>query len=251
MDVKKLNHQLTMSEIEQRNIDKRKTLICHRLESIKKLERLYTMDYHHIPKKIKRKTEINNSLFEKIKNSKNIIHQDLLMDKTKLLNQSKKKFESKKSINPIKIDNFKRIINRSKFKPHSVRSDSHNTLTINNIKLLNNNLNLLKKEFNYQRSINPKLNSRNNLNNISKYIKNNKNKKKKNPLEIEDEDKIFNELNNNNENNIIYEKRNKNKNEIIKTPIKNKESRNNFLMNKTRSTFNNHKLCLSDNDKIL
>ena len=233
MEIKKLKHQSTINDLDEKNIEKRKTLIFQRIESIKKLEKLYTLDLNIKPN---RKTVIETSPIGKINSSKNIIHTPFIINKNH--------FFSKKSISPIRIDNNNSSqnnnSNQNKLNVQSINNFSRGSIKTNtNIKLSTNHLSSWKKEFKNHKSINIVLNSQNILNSIKQL----KNKKKINPLEIQEEDKIFNELNNSKN---LNEEKNKT---IIN---ENKKSRNlSSDLQKTKSMFYYNKLCLNDNDKIL
>jgi hypothetical protein len=241
IETKKLKHQLTINEYDEKNIEKRKNLIFQRTESIQQLEKLYTLNLNQKPK---RKIVINKSPMVKIQSSKNLIYNPFSNNKKNSIEKYQRKYFSKESLNPIKIDNNNsnqnNSSNQNKLNFNSIKDFSRGVMKKNtNIKLSTKHLNPWKKEFKNHKSINIVLNSQNILNSIKQL----KNKKKINPLEIQEEDKIFNELNNSKN---LNEEKNKT---IIN---ENKKSRNlSSDLQKTKSMFYYNKLCLNDNDKIL
>ena len=235
MEIKKLKHQSTINDLDEKNIEKRKTLIFQRIESIKKLEKLYTLDLNIKPN---RKTVIETSPIGKINSSKNIIHTPFIINKNH--------FFSKKSISPIRIDNNNSSqnnnSNQNKLNVQSINNFSRGSIKTNtNIKLSTNHLSSWKKEFKNHKSINIMISSKHILNNL-KQLKLNQ-RKTINPLEIQDEDKIFYELNTSKN---LNEGKKKNK-------IKEKKKTRNFSsdLKKIKSMIYYNKLCLNDNDKIL
>ena len=232
MEIKKLKHQSTINDLDEKNIEKRKTLIFQRIESIKKLEKLYTLDLNIKPN---RKTVIETSPIGKINSSKNIIHTPFIINKNH--------FFSKKSISPIRIYNNNSSqnnnSNQNKLNVQSINNFSRGSIKTNtNIKLSTNHLSSWKKEFKNHKSINIMLSSKHILNNL-KQLKLNQ-RKTINPLEIQDEDKIFYELNTSKN---LNEGKKKNKID------KNKKSRNikkdNNMFFKSGSIENNKKNILS------
>ena len=102
MEVNNLNQYTKINENEEKYMKNRKTLIIERMNIIKKFEKLYKFEYK-IPKK-KITFETNNN--ENIQSSKNLI-QPFIKNKNKFLNNSQRKFFSKKDlITPILIDNI-------------------------------------------------------------------------------------------------------------------------------------------------
>ena len=239
MEIKKIKHQLTINEFDEKEIEKRKTLIYQRAESIKQLEKLYKLNLNQ---KQKKKIVLDTSPIVKMESSKNLFQNPFINNQKSLFEKNQSKNCSRKSITPIKIDNINsnqnNNSNQSKLNVPPIKNFSRSSNKTNtNIKLSTNHLNPSKKEFRNHKSINIELNSKYILNSLQKL----KNRKTINPLEIQEEDKIFNELNTS-----------KDLNEEDKKKKYNKKSRNfSSDLKNAKSMFYSNKLCLNDNDKIL
>ena len=262
MELDKLkNHSLI--EVKNSNyLEKRKTIILQRIDAIKKLEKLYTLEIKNKPK---RNTIIGSLNINK--SSKNLTNTLI----TEAINKDKinNNLSSKQiSIKPIKIENSsinnlknENLNNTNKEneldcnnqiffrKSSSILSSSPNRFGMNkqpqgllrtntNIKLSGNKLNSFRKELTTPRKFNSIFNSRHSLIQINKYVKT---EKKINPLEIQEEDKIFDQYNIVNKNKDDNKENQKNKN----------KSRNYFLGMNSKTTSSFHKNSLSEDQRIL
>ena len=232
-----IQRHLTINRQTELDLKNRQNLILKRQNTIKKLERLYTLEIkrpqtqQNSSSKIKQRTIIKLNVERKETNSHNqktpfitettkdsiSIRKDLNEEKNKTINNNN-------TINNNTINNIKH--NSNDFVPlrkSTTLSDSvYNYIHKKNLKSINLKKNIVKQE-----TLNPKRYLRKDmtLKEINQIIHG---RKPKNPLEISEEDKIFNQFNkvNNNNDNINNNNSNNTKNENKKNHIKNIKSEN-------------------------
>ena len=226
-----IQRHLTINRQTELDLKNRQNLILKRQNTIKKLERLYTLEIkrpqtqQNSSSKIKQRTIIKLNVERKETNSHNqktpfitettkdsiSIRKDLNEEKNKTINNNN-------TINNNTINNIKH--NSNDFVPlrkSTTLSDSvYNYIHKKNLKSINLKKNIVKQE-----TLNPKryITKDMTLKAINQIIHG---RKPKNPLEISEEDKIFIQLNRDNKIN----NNNNNTNENKKTHIKNHKSEN-------------------------
>ena len=230
MNEKKLliERQLTINKQAELDLKNRQNLILKRQNTIKKLERLYTFQIkkpqtqQNSSSRIKHRTIIKINSERKENNSQNQ-KSPFLTETTKDSISIKKEINEEKNKDNNNIINNNNINNNNDFVP--LRKSSTLSQTVYNY-FQNKNKNFLKtinltKNIVKQETLNPKRYIRKDMTikGINQIIHG---RKPKNPLEIEDDDKIFIQLNK--VNNININKNNNN--EIKKTHIKNYKSEN-------------------------
>ena len=267
----------TIDYISEKNIEKRKTLISQRTDKIKQLENEYLK---RISKRDERRTLFIPRI-EKFKKLKKIIIQSN-KDLKKNLEESKKTLKSKKEIKPqilIEKSNYQPIENNKEndikeinmndlFIKKNINRFDHRNTTVLSSKSLGFNISRRSSSRNSQKiDLDNKLSSKlfnsfvkedkiqdqnlfSNLlqknSSFQNIKKNYTERKKNNPLEIQDEDRIFDELNQNNLKQFFVIP--KHKKHIHSSTMSTKEKVKNL---KKKSTINAKTKSLSPEKKIL